>query len=160
MKLLLLSCSIILMTFFEVANAGEPQTSDPHLSTTAGLGDRPIQQVAITSRDLKRSINYYRDQLGLSFLFESNNMAFFDMAGVRLMIAYDPQRPTTKPTSIIYFDVENFHAAVERLKDMNVELDGSVETVQRQPKKELKIQQFHDPDGNALALMGYVDILN
>lgn len=48
---------------------------------SADLAGRPLQQVAITTGDLPAAIGFYRDRLGLPFLFESNGMAFFDMAG-------------------------------------------------------------------------------
>ncbi|MEP3891229.1 MAG: VOC family protein [Hellea sp.] len=126
--------------------------------TSAGLSGKPIQQIAITTSDLPKAIIYYRDTLGLPFLFESNGMAFFDMAGIRLMIAYDADRPTSSPTSIIYFEVDDFNEAVKRLRNVKVTLDGPVETVQSTPAGDLKIQQFHDFDGNALALIGLVSI--
>ena len=83
-------------------------------------------------------------------------MAFFDMAGIRLMVAYDVDRPVGRPTSILYFEVDDFHKAVDRLISAQIELDGPIETVQRSVSGELKIQQFRDLDGNALALIGMV----
>ena len=61
------------------------------------LGSPRLQQIAITTTDLPRAIAFYRDTLGLSFMFESNGMAFFDLAGVRLMIASDRARATAAP---------------------------------------------------------------
>jgi hypothetical protein len=43
-----------------------------------------------------------------------------------------------------------------RLAEAKAELDGGVETVQRTTQGALRLQQFHDPDGNALAVMGTV----
>lgn len=120
------------------------------------LKDRPLQQVAVTTKDLERAKVFYGKTLGLPFLFESNGMAFFDVAGMRLMVSIDKDRPDARPTSILYFDVEDFHASADRLERADVELDGPIETVQKTEAGELKIQQFHDPDGNALAIIGMV----
>lgn len=123
---------------------------------SAELAGRPLQQVAITTGDLSAATVFYRDRLGLPLLFESNGMAFFDMAGIRLMVAFDAERPAVRPTSILYFDVDDFQDAVDRLIAVDVELDGSIETVQSTTSGDLKIQQFKDLDGNALALIGLV----
>lgn len=123
---------------------------------SVGLGGNRLQQIAITTADLPRAVAFYRDLLGLPLLFESNGMAFFDVAGVRLMVALDPDRPAARPTSIIYFDAPAFDATVAKLKQLDLPLDGPVETVQQTAEGSLRLQQFRDPDGNALAVMGLV----
>lgn len=120
------------------------------------LGARPLEQVALTTRDLPRAVSFYRDVLGLPMMFESNGMAFFDVAGMRLMIAHDPERPQGKPTSIVYFHAPDFDATLAGLARSRVNFDGPVETVQSTPAGDLKLQQFRDPDGNALAIMAMV----
>ena len=132
------------------------ETPPPKQIASAELAGHPLQQVAITTTDLSAAIDFYRDRLGLPYLFQSNGMAFFDMAGVRLMVAYDADRPVGRPTSILYFEVHDFHADVDRLVAANVKLDGPIETVQQSASGDLKIQQFRDLDGNALALIGLV----
>ncbi len=120
------------------------------------LAGHRVQQLALTTTDLGRATGFYRDTLGLPFLFEANGMAFFDIAGVRLMIALDPDRPQADPTSILYFDAPEFEATHRRLTASGAVLEGPVETVQSGPDGDLRIQQFRDPDGNVLAIMGTV----
>jgi catechol 2,3-dioxygenase-like lactoylglutathione lyase family enzyme len=131
-------------------------TADAAAPPSVGLGGNRLQQIAITTADLGRAIAFYRDVLGLPLLFESNGMAFFDVAGVRLMVALDPDRPATRPTSILYFDTPAFDATVAKLRALDLPLDGPVETVQQTAAGSLRLQQFRDPDGNALAVMGLV----
>jgi methylmalonyl-CoA/ethylmalonyl-CoA epimerase len=126
---------------------------NPH---SAQLGGHVFQQIAVTTKDLPRAIAFYRDVLGLKMLFESNNMAFFDVGGVRLMIGLDASRPTARPTSVLYFDAPEFLATRSKLKALGVPFEGGVEIVERKANAELKLQQFTDPDGNALAVMGWV----
>ena len=94
--------------------------------------------------------------LGLPLLFEANNMAFFDVGGMRLMIALDLKRGRVRPTTVVYFDAPQFEATVLKLKQLGVPFDGAVEIVQRSAAGTLQLQQFKDPDGNALAVMGHV----
>lgn len=120
------------------------------------LAGHRVHQLALTTTDLERAIRFYRDTLGLPFLFEANGMAFFDVAGVRLMLALDPSRTVAPPTSILYFDAPDFNATHARLAATGVELEGPIETVQSTQQGDLRIQQFRDPDGNVLAIMGLV----
>ena len=135
-----------------------PQASAAEPASKGALspGIHGLQQVALTTRDLKRAIAFYRDKLRVPFLFESNGMAFFDLTGTRLMIGLDPQRPDGRPTSVLYFDTPDFEAAVRALEMLDVAFDGPVETVQTGERGDLRLRQFRDPDGNALAVMGTV----
>ena len=45
-----------------------------------------IGQIAINAKDIGRAVRFYRDTLGMRFLFEVSNLAFFDCGGVRLML--------------------------------------------------------------------------
>ena len=42
-----------------------------------------IGQIALTVHDMERAIAFWRDTVGLAFLFQAPNVAFFDVAGVR-----------------------------------------------------------------------------
>jgi catechol 2,3-dioxygenase-like lactoylglutathione lyase family enzyme len=47
-----------------------------------------LRQIALTVSDVGRSTAFYRDALGLSFLFAAGpTLAFLDVGGVRLMLA-------------------------------------------------------------------------
>jgi methylmalonyl-CoA/ethylmalonyl-CoA epimerase len=50
-----------------------------------------IGQIATAVKDLSRAVGFYRDTLGLTFLFQvPPGLAFFDCGGVRLMIEVPP----------------------------------------------------------------------
>lgn len=125
-------------------------------SPSVELAGHRVHQVALTTNNLERAMRFYRDTLGLPFLFKTNGMAFFDIAGVRLMLALDPSRTKAPPTSILYFDAPDFDVTHARLVATGVELEGPIETVQSTQDGNLCIQQFRDPDGNVLAIMGLV----
>ena len=50
-------------------------------------GVTSIGQIAVTVQDLPRAVAFYRDALGLQYLFEASGMAFFDCSGTRLMLS-------------------------------------------------------------------------
>ncbi len=61
-------------------------------AAAAQLGISRIGQIAINVRDLDRATAFYRDTLGLPFLFSAGKLTFFDCGGVRLMLSR-PERP-------------------------------------------------------------------
>ena len=48
---------------------------------------KKLGYVAFNVSDLDRSVAFYRDTLGARFLFQAGTLGFFDLDGVRLMLA-------------------------------------------------------------------------
>lgn len=113
-----------------------------------------IGQIAITVSDLDKAIRFYRDVLGLPFLFQAPPaMAFFKCGSVRLMLSL-PETPGTKPAnSIIYFKVEDIEAAAAMLVARGTAINGGIKLIAKMPDHDLWMAEFHDPDDNALVLM-------
>jgi methylmalonyl-CoA/ethylmalonyl-CoA epimerase len=107
-----------------------------------------VGQIAITVADVAQSVEFYRDKIGLRFVFEAPNAAFFDCGGVRLMLT-----PGKASNSIVYFKVEEIGSAFETLKSRGVAFDQEPHLVAKMPDHELWMAFFRDPDGNVLALM-------
>lgn len=121
------------------------------------LREARFEQVAATTKDLAGARSFYRDSLGLRLLFEANGMLFFDVDGSRLMIAEDKDRQhTPRPSSILYFHTSDFAQALVRLRMSGARLVGGVERVDVTLAGTLTLQQFEDPDGNMLEIMGVV----
>ena len=113
-----------------------------------------IQQVGLFSRDLVRAKAFYGGTLGLQFMFEANDMLFFQLEGNRLMIgkAINPDHPTGG--AVVYFNSQNFESDCSELEARGVKFAGPAVAVQDQGTHNLMLRTFTDPDGNALALMG------
>lgn len=113
-----------------------------------GLG-----QIAVTVHDVQRATAFYRDVLGLQFLFSAPGLAFFQCSGVRLMLA-EPEKAGDAPASSpLYFrvgDVPSSHAA---LAAAGIALEGEAHIVHRTPAYELWMGAFHDGEGNTHVLM-------
>jgi methylmalonyl-CoA/ethylmalonyl-CoA epimerase len=152
--------TVVLLANMSIAViASPPPSASATTMRQAVLSQQRLHQIALTTTDLDRAITFYRDRLGLPFLFTANQMAFFNLSGTRLMVATDKARPTLpRPTSVVYFDAPDFEATLARLHASGVKLVGEVESVQKTQAGILKLQQFEDPDGNMLAIMGIVNL--
>lgn len=124
--------------------------------TQANLAGRKLVQVALTCRDQDRARAFYRDTLGLTLLFEAAQMMFFQLDGLRLMIGKEHEPGGAIGGSLIYFDAPDIDTLGPALEAKGVRFAGPANVVQRTDTHELKLREFFDPDGNALALMGMV----
>ena len=121
------------------------------------LKQAKIGQVMIPVQDFDKGVAFYRDALGLPFLFAAPpQMAFFDCGGIRLLVGVLPAGQRAQRGSAIYFDVPDIHAVVGTLKEKAVKFRAEPHVVHRTATSELWLAEFTDPDGNQLALMSQV----
>jgi methylmalonyl-CoA/ethylmalonyl-CoA epimerase len=121
--------------------------------TNFGLAS--IGQIAVTVDDLERAVRFYRDALGMRFLFQVPNMAFFDCAGIRLMLAA-AEKPGERHSSILYYRVEDIQHAHKTLGGRGVEFVGQPHLVAQLAGHDLWMAFFRDSENNVLALMSEV----
>jgi catechol 2,3-dioxygenase-like lactoylglutathione lyase family enzyme len=124
-------------------------------STNAVLQLGQIGQIGMTVSDLDRSVAFYRDALGLKFLFRVPNLAFFDCAGIRLMLGL-PEANGESFHPIVYFRVDDIQKAVEQLSQRGVSFQTQPTLVAKMDKHDLWLAAFRDPDGNVIELMSEV----
>ncbi|MGH9416068.1 MAG: VOC family protein [Terriglobales bacterium] len=120
----------------------------------AGGGFRlgPIAQIAVRVHDLERAAAFYEQVLGLKLLLRSQDMAFFDAGGVRLMLSRPEQAEFDHPSSILYFAVADVRAAYQALVERGVRFMGPPHQVARLSTGELWMAFFRDSEQNLLAL--------
>ncbi len=118
-----------------------------------GLG--PIGQVLIPVRDVERAAAFYRDVLGIPYLFGFPGMAFLDAGGVRLYLA-SPEEEGFAGRSTIYFRVPDIHTAVAELEGRGVAFAGRPHMIFDDGRQQTWMCFPKDPDGNNVALMSDV----
>jgi len=91
--------------------------------TETGFEIISIGQIAIVVHDLPKAVEFYRDKLGLRFLYEFPGLAFFDCGGVRIMLSFPENAEFDHPASIIYYKVADIHAAWRVLESRGVKLE-------------------------------------
>ena len=120
-------------------------------ANTFGLSK--IGQIAVNVHDIDRAVEFYRDVLGMDFVFSVPKMAFFMCGDVRLMLT-TPERPEfDHPASLIYYAVDEIDSAVATLKERGVEFEGEPAVVHETERSQLWMVFLRDPDGNVLAVM-------
>jgi catechol 2,3-dioxygenase-like lactoylglutathione lyase family enzyme len=121
--------------------------------SVSSIGLSRIGQIAITVKDVDRAVRFYREALGMRFLFQAGTLAFFDCGGVRLMLS-TPEKPEfDHPASILYYKVPDIEAAHADLQSRGVAFIDQPHLIHRAPDHDLWMAFFHDSEGNTLGLM-------
>jgi methylmalonyl-CoA/ethylmalonyl-CoA epimerase len=122
-------------------------------TTTEPVALNRIGQIAIVTKDMARAVRFYRDTLGMRFLFEVPNLAFFDCGGIRLMLGPAENPEFDHPGSVLYYKVADINASYETLKARGVQFIDQPHLIAKMPDHDLWMVFFRDSEGNTLALM-------
>jgi methylmalonyl-CoA/ethylmalonyl-CoA epimerase len=120
------------------------------------FGLNQVGQIAVPVTDIKRAIAFYRDTLGMRFLFQAPpDLAFFDLSGVRLLLD-GPAKAQAGNSSVIYYKVSDLQAAFATLSERGVQFEAEPHMIAKMPDHELWMAFFRDPDKNLVALMSEI----
>jgi methylmalonyl-CoA/ethylmalonyl-CoA epimerase len=112
-----------------------------------------VGQIAVIVKDPDRATAFYRDVLGMTFLFRAPpGLAFFDCGGVRIMLT-PPEGADERHSSILYYAVDDIQEAAGTLRTRGVAFEEEPHLIARLPDREVWIGTFRDSEGNVLALI-------
>jgi methylmalonyl-CoA/ethylmalonyl-CoA epimerase len=118
-------------------------------STPTALG-----QIALTVSDVARSTAFYRDAVGLRFLFAAGpTLAFLDLGGVRLMLSAPEGDFTPGSSTVLYIRVGDIMASFAEMRARGVTFVDEPHLIAPMADHDLWMTFFRDPDGHTLALM-------
>jgi DNA-binding CsgD family transcriptional regulator/predicted enzyme related to lactoylglutathione lyase len=123
------------------------------MSNATSVRVAAIGQVSLFVRDTQRAERFYGTTLGLPHLFTFGDLAFFDAGGVRLYL-HRKEEAGWKPSSVLYFTVDDIDAAQEALTASGVAFTGAPHLIHTHDDgTEEWMTFFDDGEGNTLALM-------
>lgn len=112
-----------------------------------------IGQIAVVCKDVARATTFYRDALGLPFLFDAGpNLSFFDAGGTRLMLT-TAQGEHDHAGSMLYFFVSDIEGTCHGLRSRGVDLIEEPHLVAKMPDHDLWLAAFRDSEGNPMGVM-------
>ena len=117
-----------------------------------------IGQIAVHADDLDRAVAFYRDTLGMRFLFQAPPaLAFFDCGGIRLMLDAVKEKDTDERiSSMIYYKVADINATYETLVSRGVMFLSKPHLIAKLPDHDLWMGFFRDSEKNLVGLMSEV----
>jgi len=122
------------------------------MNTEHKLSD--IRQIAITVSDVSTALPFYRDVLGLAFLFTpAPTLAFLAAGAVRIMLTTPQGAGTVGHNSILYFTVRDILATHAAIVGRGATNERAPQLAAKMPDHELWTGFVRDPDGNLIGLM-------
>ncbi len=116
-----------------------------------------IGQIAIVVRDVATATVFYRDVLGLKFLFAAGpNLAFLQAGSVRIMLSTPQGHGEAGKNSILYFKVTDITATHAAIVERGAKNERAPALAAKMPDHELWIGFVRDPDDNLVGLMSEV----
>jgi methylmalonyl-CoA/ethylmalonyl-CoA epimerase len=112
-----------------------------------------IHQLAIPCQDVPRATAFYRDALGIQFLFEMTGLAFFQCGGVRLMLTPASVDGVGPLASVIYFSTDDIEGATSAAVAKGAELVHAAQVIARLPGRDVWLSHWKDTEGNLMSFM-------
>lgn len=113
-----------------------------------------LTQIALTVSDVAAAKTFYRDIVGLDFLFDAGpQLAFLQAGAVRVMLSPPQGHGEVGKNSALYFQVQNIgptHASMVQRGAVN---EREPALAAPMPDHDLWIGFLRDPDGNLVGLM-------
>jgi len=115
---------------------------------------RAVKQVAITGSDVAAAVAYYRDVLGLVFLFSAGpQLAFLTDGSIRIMLSTPQGAGAVGANSILYFSVVDIEATHAAMIERGSATERAPQLAAKMRDHDLWIGFLRDPDGNLVGLM-------
>jgi methylmalonyl-CoA/ethylmalonyl-CoA epimerase len=112
-----------------------------------------IHQLAIPCADVPRATAFYRDVLGIQFLFEMTGLAFLQSGGVRLMLTPASVDGVAPLASVIYFSTGDIARATAEAVAHGAELVHAPQLIAKLPGKDVWLSHWKDTEGNLMSFM-------
>lgn len=114
----------------------------------------PLAQVHVSVTDIDRSVAFYRDTLGIPFLFQlpGQSMALLSTGDMPLYLAV-PESPESASRVLLHFPVDDINAEHARLAAAGVPVIDKPHVVHRDGTTELWMSFLREPDGHKIALI-------
>ncbi|MEO8758304.1 MAG: VOC family protein [Devosia sp.] len=113
-----------------------------------------IGQIALAVSNIEIAETFYERTLGLRKLYRYGDLAFFDCAGVRLMLSPPENGKAVEPgQTIIYFRVADIALSVKELEAKGVSFITQPHLIAPMPDHDLWMADLRDPDQHLIVLM-------
>jgi catechol 2,3-dioxygenase-like lactoylglutathione lyase family enzyme len=111
-----------------------------------------ISMIMLGVRDMEKSVQFYRDRLGLAVKQQFPGFAMFDTGTVTLVLSEDSAKGAASVAGAteVIFSVEDVRAGAEALQKQGVEFSHAPHQV----NGPMWAANFPDPDGHLLTLFG------
>lgn len=138
---------VILLTLFCTLNA-LGQQADGSAASIDSFRLSKVGYVMLGVADVKKSVAFYHEKLGLTVTQQSDDLAFFDAGGVSIVVSSEVGK--TPGDSETVFAVDHVRAGCEALSKRGIHFENAPHPL----SAAVWAASFRDPDGHVLSLFG------
>ncbi|MGB8001633.1 MAG: VOC family protein [Anaerobacillus sp.] len=117
---------------------------------------KQVSQIGIPVKKMERAVQFYKELLELQLLFETDQMAFFDCNGLRLLLSLPEKDEFARASSVLYFKVDDIERSYIRLQKNGVTFISKPHIVAKMDKTETWMAFFEDSEQNTHAITSEV----
>ena len=96
--------------------------------------------------------NFYQNTLGMKFLFDAGQLAFFKCGDIRIMLS-TPEKSEPRGGTILYYKVDDIQSTHSALKQRGAEFFQEPHLIAKMPDHDLWMAFLKDTEGNTLGIM-------
>ena len=119
-----------------------------------------LAQVALSVAEIDRATAFYRDVLGLPFLFAAPpGLAFFQAGATRLMLTVPAEGERVASHAALYYAVTDIEAAFAAVTGRGAPVLSPPRMIANVGGREVWLAAVEDPDGHMVGLMSEVPVV-
>ncbi|HEX9854103.1 MAG TPA: VOC family protein [Acidimicrobiia bacterium] len=115
-----------------------------------------VSNIILRVASMERSLEFYRDALGLGVLSESPEFSFLDAGNIRVALNADATQQPDATNSEVVLEVGDVRSAYEEMKARGVPFEIEPRMVMAHDGRELHAAHFRDPDGHVWSITGWL----
>ena len=116
-----------------------------------------VSNLILRTADLDRAVEFWTERVGLPLLGRHEAFAFLDAGSIQIALNAVDKPFTDDSMSEIVLEVDDIHAAHSEMKARGVPFEIEPRVVTGDASRTLLAAHFHDPDGHAASISGWVD---
>jgi resuscitation-promoting factor RpfA len=133
------------------------QSASSHPARSGLLANRVILRVS----DLPKSVDFYRDRVGLPLTSESDEFAVFDTGGLSILLQQSVAAPAAPSTGLasyteVVMESPDIFVTYHELRERGVDFRIEPRIATTDGTRDLYTADFRDPDGHLLSIVGWM----
>jgi catechol 2,3-dioxygenase-like lactoylglutathione lyase family enzyme len=116
-----------------------------------------ISQIILRVADLDRAVGFWNGVVGFEEVMRFEAFAFLDAGDIQLILNQVAEAAEDSSWTEIVIEFDDVRAAFDKLSERGVPFEVELRPVTSDGVRDLLAAHFHDPDGHAASVTGWVD---
>jgi catechol 2,3-dioxygenase-like lactoylglutathione lyase family enzyme len=115
-----------------------------------------VSNVILRTADLDRAVSFWSEAVGLPLLGRFEAFAFLDAGPIQLALNQVDDPIEDRSMTEVVLEVDDIHSSFAEMTGHGVPFEVEPRVVTSDGSRDLLAAHFHDPDGHAASISGWV----